>query len=45
MNMNPIKVKTSNRQLFWWLGSLVLGTVAGLLHVATYYKIRKQLEG
>ena len=34
MNMNPIKVKTSNRQLIWWLGSLVLGTVAGLLHVA-----------
>ena len=26
-------MKTRNKQLFWWLGALVLGTVLGLLHV------------
>ena len=26
-------MKTRNKQLFWWLGALVLGTVIGLLHV------------
>lgn len=25
-------MKTRNKQLFWWLGALVLGTVLGLLH-------------
>ncbi|MBO6064338.1 MAG: dicarboxylate/amino acid:cation symporter [Bacteroidales bacterium] len=25
-------MKTRNRQLFWWLGALALGTVLGLLH-------------
>ena len=25
-------MKESNKQLFWWLGALVLGTVLGLLH-------------
>ena len=26
-------MKTRNKQLFWWLGALVLGTVLGLLHI------------
>lgn len=26
-------MKTRNKQLFWWLGALLLGTVLGLLHV------------
>ena len=26
-------MKTRNKQLFWWLGALVLGTALGLLHV------------
>ena len=26
-------MKTRNKQLYWWLGALVLGTVLGLLHI------------
>ena len=28
-------MKESNKQLLWWLGALVLGTVLGLLHIGT----------
>ena len=30
--MGKDSMKTSDKQLFWWLGALVLGTVLGLLH-------------
>ena len=32
-NFTIDRMKTRNKQLFWWLGALVVGTVLGLLHV------------
>ena len=36
-------MKTRNKQLYWWLGALVLGTVLGLLHIGAVDAVCKFL--